>query len=130
MPFSITTETDNLIAIDASGEISADNVDEGIKKLMQLTEEHEDAAILIRLSHMELAPLHAIARDFARSPEYLELKGRAAKAAVLTDQDWIKRSASIEVAVMPRMDARVFDLSEEVDARVWLEQSKPAVENA
>jgi hypothetical protein len=130
MPFSITTEANELIAIDAQGELSLENIDEGIAKLMQLTEEREDAAILIRLSNMDLGSLYKLASKVARSPEYLELKGRAAKAAVLTDQDFIQRSAATEIAVMPRMDARVFDLANEVDALVWLDEKTPALEDA
>ena len=130
MPFSISTENDKLIAIDAQGVLSAENIEEGLERLLDLTQQHEDAGILIRMSHMDLGALMKVARDIARRPEYLELKGRAGRAAILTNQAWIRNSATIETSVMPRLDAKVFDLSEEVDARVWLDEKPELVDAA
>ena len=98
--------------------------------MLDLTQQHEDAGILIRMSHMDLGALMKVARDIARRPEYLESKGRAGRAAILTDQAWIRNSATIETSVMPRLDAKVFDLSEEVDARVWLDEKPELVDAA
>lgn len=127
MTYSIEAEHNRLITLDASGRLDPDSIAKGAAQLLEVTSEETPSCLLIRFQHMELGKLAAIASKWSRSREFLALQKRFEKVAVLTDQSWIRHSVIMQSAMLPETDAKAFDLGEEVDARMWLENAETAV---
>lgn len=126
MPYSIQTEADNTLSvIDAHGALDIDAVERDLSELIS-DENETPPALLLRLQHMDLSSLHQISTHFVRRPEFFSLQSLLTRVAVLTDQNWIKQSVKLNGAAVPGIQIEVFDLSDEVDARVWLEDAQTA----
>lgn len=125
MPYSIETEANTLTVIDAHGALDQDAVERDISELIS-EESHTPPTLLLRLQHMDLSSLHQIASHFVRRPEFFSLQSLLTRVAVLTDQNWIKQSVKLNGAAVPGLEIEVFDLADEVDARIWLEETETA----
>ncbi|MEE2921449.1 MAG: STAS/SEC14 domain-containing protein [Pseudomonadota bacterium] len=122
MPYTIQAETEILTTIDAQGELNPDAMPEAVDKLMETTSEDAPGGLLVRLQHMDLGSLHTVASDWSRKAEFFALQKRFGKVAVLTDQPWVRQSAKMQAVALPDTELKVYDLADEVDARVWLEK--------
>jgi hypothetical protein len=122
MPYSIQAETEILTTIDAQGELNPDAMPEAVDQLMETTSEDAPGGLLVRLQHMDLGSLHTVASDWSRKAEFFALQKRFGKVAVLTDQPWVRQSAKMQAVALPDTELKVYDLADEVDARVWLEK--------
>ncbi|WP_291075177.1 STAS/SEC14 domain-containing protein [Hyphomonas sp.] len=122
MPYTIQAETELLTTIDAQGELNPDAMPEAVDQLMETTSEDAPGGLLVRLQHMDLGSLHTVASDWSRKAEFFALQKRFGKVAVLTDQPWVRQSAKMQAVALPDTELKVYDLADEVDARVWLEK--------
>lgn len=122
MPYTIQAETEILTTIDAQGELNPDAMPEAVTQLMETTSEDAPGGLLVRLQHMDLGSLHTVASDWSRKAEFFALQKRFGKVAVLTDQPWVRQSAKMQAVALPDTELKVYDLADEVDARVWLEK--------
>lgn len=122
MPYTIQAETELLTTIDAQGELNPDAMPEAVTQLMETTSEDAPGGLLVRLQHMDLGSLHTVASDWSRKAEFFALQKRFGKVAVLTDQPWVRQSAKMQAVALPDTELKVYDLADEVDARVWLEK--------
>jgi hypothetical protein len=122
MPYTIQAETEILTTIDAQGELNPDAMPEAVDQLMETTSEDAPGGLLVRLQHMDLGSLHTVASDWSRKAEFFALQKRFGKVAVLTDQPWVRQSAKMQAVALPDTELKVYDLADEVDARVWLEK--------
>ena len=130
MPYSIQAETEILTTIDAQGELNPDAMPEAVDQLMETTSEDAPGGLLVRLQHMDLGSLHTVASDWSRKAEFFALQKRFGKVAVLTDQAWVRQSAKMQAVALPDTELKVYELADEADARVWLEQAKAETEMA
>ena len=129
MPYTLQAEPNDLISIDAHGELNPDAIQEGVDQIMEQTDAGNPGGLLVRLQHMDLGTFHDIASTWSRTAEFFALQKRFKSVAVLTDQPWIRQSAKMQAVTLPDTKLKVFDLAEEADARVWLEkqtESEPA----
>ena len=122
MPYTIQAETEILTTIDAQGELNPDAMPDAVDQLMETTSEDAPGGLLVRLQHMDLGSLHTVASDWSRKAEFFALQKRFGKVAVLTDQPWVRQSAKMQAVALPDTELKVYDLADEVDARVWLEK--------
>ena len=122
MPYTIQAETELLTTIDAQGELNPDAMPEAVDQLMETTSEDAPGGLLVRLQHMDLGSLHTVASDWSRKAEFFALQKRFGKVAVLTDQPWVRQSAKMQAVALADIELKVYDLADEVDARVWLEK--------
>ena len=122
MPYTIQAETEILTTLDAQGELNPDAMPEAVDQLMETTSEDAPGGLLVRLQHMDLGSLHTVASDWSRKAEFFALQKRFGKVAVLTDQPWVRQSAKMQAVALPDTELKVYDLADEVDARVWLEK--------
>ena len=58
--------------------------------------------------------------NFAKLPQLFRLVRSIDKAAVLTDQGWIKTVSELEGALIPGLEIKAFDLDEEDAALDYL----------
>ena len=124
MPYTIQAENTDLISIDAQGELNPDNIPEAVDQIMEQTSEEDPKSLLVRLQHMDLGPLHAVASTWSRKSEFFALQKRFSKVAVLTDQPWVRQSAKMQAVALPDTELKVYDLDAEADARIWLEKQE------
>ena len=130
MPYTLHAETNHLITIDALGELNPETMPDAVEQLMELTDPEHPGSLLVRLQHMDLGTLHRVASDWSRTAEFLALQKRFQKVAVLTDQAWVRQSARMQAVALPDTELKVYDLADEADARVWLEQISADTEPA
>ena len=130
MPYTIQAETNHLTTIDAQGELNPDSMPEAVDEIMEQTDAEDPGSLLVRLQHMDLGTLHNVASDWSRKAEFFALQKRFGKVAVLTDQAWVRQSAKMQAVALPDTELKVYELADEADARVWLEQAKAETEMA
>ena len=127
MTYTIEAEHNRLISLDASGRLEPDSIAKGAAQLLEVTSEETPTCLLVRFQHMELGKLASIASKWSRSREFLALQKRLAKVAVLSDQSWIRHSVVMQSATLQEIAVKPFDLDDEADARMWLENSEEAI---
>ena len=109
-----------IINIEADGEIDATAMEVGLNKLVEMCEDIEGGKLFYRITNFKMPTLAALGVEFMMMPKLFRLIGKVAKAAVLTDEDWIAKASIIEGALIPGLEIRAFDLEDEGAALAFL----------
>lgn len=110
----------NMVGIDLDGEIDATAMDVGLDALVEICADMKGGRMFYRITNFQMPTLNALAVEFRKMPQLLRLIWNIDKAAVLTDQGWIKTVSEIEGAVLPGIEIKAFDLDEEDEALAYL----------
>lgn len=109
-----------IIEIELKGEIDAAAMESGLNRLLDLCEDLENGKLFYRISDFKMPTLAALGVEFMMMPKLFRLIGKVDKAAVLTDESWIKTASVIEGALIPGLEIKAFDLDEDVAAMDYL----------
>ena len=71
-------------------------------------------------SQFNLPSLGAIAIEFSRLPAMLGLMKKFDRAAVLTDNTWLKTVSELEGIFFPGLEIKAFDREQKAEAEAWL----------
>ncbi|MEP1209435.1 MAG: STAS/SEC14 domain-containing protein [Rhizobiaceae bacterium] len=112
-----------VIQIELKGEIDAAAMESGLNRLLELCEGLENGKLFYRITNFKMPTLAALGVEFMMLPKLFQLIGKVDKAAVLTDESWIKTASVIEGALIPGLEIRTFDLDEEEAAEAFLKSA-------
>ena len=109
-----------VIQIELSGEIDAAGMENGLNKLLELCEDLENGKLFYQITDFKMPTLAALGVEFMMMPKLFTLISKVDKAAVLTDENWIKTASVIEGALIPGLEIKAFDLGEDDAAMEYL----------
>ena len=115
-----------VIHIELNGEVDAAAMESGLNRLCELCEDLHNGKLFYRITNFKMPTLAALGVEFMMMPKLFRLIGKVDKAAVLTDESWIKTASIIEGALIPGLEIRAFDLAHRDSAEDWLREVEPA----
>ena len=121
----ILAAPEGVVAMRAAGWVDAADVERGIAAVEQSLKSHARIAIYAEIDISGMTP-RALLKDVGYGlSKFSELR-RFWRAAVVTDQRWVRWIASVEGALFP-IEVRVFALAEKETAMAWASE-RPAPE--
>lgn len=114
---------DNRLDIALSGKLDSEAMRVALDALVSESEGIEHGRMLYRIEDFQIPTIAAIAVEFSRLPAMFRLVRQFDRAAVLADQDWLKKAGEIEGALIPGLEIKGFDLDERDEAERWLADS-------
>ncbi len=118
--FKVVKNGPNRIDVDFSGKLDSDDMDIALDELFNSATNIEHGCMLFRIQHYELPTLGAIGIELSRLPEAFRFIRKFDRAAVLTNENWVKKASEIEGAFIPGLEIKAFNLDEQTDAEKWL----------
>ena len=109
-----------VIQIELNGEIDAAGMESGLNKLVELCEDLDNGKLFYQITDFKMPTLAALGVEFMMMPKLFRLISKVDKAAVLTDENWIKTASVIEGALIPGLEIKAFDLGEDDAAMEYL----------
>lgn len=122
--FTVTPNGENRVDIELNGSIDADIMKTALDELAKHSENVSNGKMLYTVTDFHWPSLGAIGVEFSRFPSLFKLAFRFKKAAVVTDEKWIKTISEFKGIVIPSMEIKAFSLEQKDEAEAWLEQDK------
>ncbi|MFN3164778.1 MAG: STAS/SEC14 domain-containing protein [Pseudohongiellaceae bacterium] len=116
----ITAVNPERIDLDFSGQIDSEEMSRVLDELVELSANFNNGKMLYRIGEFRLPTMGAIGVEFSRMPKLFRMLGRFSKCAVVCDQKWLQNVAELEGKVIPGLEIKAFDHSEEAAAEAWL----------
>ncbi|PWQ98054.1 STAS/SEC14 domain-containing protein [Leucothrix pacifica] len=126
--FTVTPNGDNRVDIELNGDIDADIMRQALDDLAEHSANISGGKMLYTVKDFHWPSLGAIGVEFSRLPSLFSLAFKFKKAAVVTDEKWIKTVSGFKGVVIPGMEIKAFSLDQVAEAEAWLAQEK--IENA
>ena len=118
--FKVTRNGDNRLDIELSGKLDAEQMVVALDELVEKSQGIEKGRMLYEVIDFHLPSLGAIAIEFSRLPSMFGLMKKFERAAVLTDEGWLKTANKIEGALIPGLEIKTFDRNQKEEAEAWL----------
>ncbi len=118
--FKVVKNGTDRIDIDFSGKLDRDEMKIALDELFNSAEGIEHGRMLFRIEHYDLPTLGAIGVELSRLPEAFRFIRKFDRTAVLAHENWVKKVSEIEGTLIPGLEIKAFDLSEEAEAENWL----------
>lgn len=118
--FNVEKTAPDMVQIEISGKLSADQMAQGLDALLPITKDMEDGKMLALYHDIEMPEMGAIFEEMKRLPQLFGVIGKVKKVAVLSDQKWIRDMAQLEGMVMPGTTIRGFEISDTTGANAFL----------
>ncbi|MEL6550534.1 MAG: STAS/SEC14 domain-containing protein [Pseudomonadota bacterium] len=126
----VTKTAQNRIDLTIEGQVDSAGMTEGLNALLEAAEGMEEGRMLYRITGFAVPTPGAFAVEFGYMPKLFGLIGKIRRAAVVSDQAWIRTAAEIEGAIIPGLAIRAFEHGQEAAAEAWLaEDGGDASEN-
>ncbi|WP_168014793.1 STAS/SEC14 domain-containing protein [Halomonas salinarum] len=126
----LPSEASHVVALRASGRVSADDLQEAIDAIEALKKTHERVSLYAEIDEMRWMTLSAIMRDLGYGLTQIGDLEHYHRAALVTDHDWLRPLVSIENQLFKPLEVRVFDTHHKDEAKEWVRQLPTAPENA
>jgi len=122
--FTVTPNGDNRVDIELNGDIDADIMRQALDDLAEHSANISGGKMLYTVKDFHWPSLGAIGVEFSRLPSLFSLAFKFKKAAVVTDEKWIKTVSGFKGVVIPGMEIKAFSLDQVAEAEAWLAQEK------
>ena len=118
--FTVKRNGENRLDIVLSGKLHIKEMKTAINELLEASEGIENGVMLYEIIDFRLPSLGAIAVEFSRLPSMTGLLHQFDRAAVLTDNKWLKMISRIESALYPGIEIKPFNRDQKAEAEEWL----------
>jgi hypothetical protein len=118
--FRIEQKGKNRLDIVLSGKLETEAMKAALDELLIKSENIEGGKMLYEIVDFNLPSLGAIAIEFSRLPSMFGLLGRFERAAILTDEIWLKKLSEFEGALLPGLQIKAFNRDQKEEAEAWL----------
>ncbi len=118
--FKVIKIGDNRIDVEICGKLDKDEMSVALNELFASAKDIEHGHMLFRIKNYSLPTLGAMGVEFSRFPEAFRFIKKFDRAAVLADENWVRKASEIEGAFIPGLKIKAFDLSHEPAAENWL----------
>lgn len=102
-----------------SGTLTGEDYDRCIAEIEARLAEYRRIAVLADLSAMDGMTVEAMGKDLRYALSKLGEYSRFARAAVVTDQEWLGRISELAGHVLPATEVRAFTANDAVAALEW-----------
>ncbi len=120
--FKVTKTGDNRLDIEMSGKLDTQSMKTALDELTAAAEGIKNGKMLYDIVDYHLPSLGAIWLELSRLPALIGLMNQFDRAAVLTDEAWLKMASEIEGAFYPGLEIKAFRREQREAAEAWLEQ--------
>ncbi len=120
--FKITQNGINRIDIELSGKLDSEEMKVALDELEEKSKNIDQGKMMYDVIDFHLPSLGAIALEFSRLPAMFGLIRKFSKAAVLTDETWIKKVSELEGALIPGLEIKGFSRGQKQAAETWLSE--------
>ncbi|QPH53144.1 STAS/SEC14 domain-containing protein [Pontivivens ytuae] len=121
--FEIAPVEGGVVELTVTGRIDADSMRDGLNALWGALEPVESARLLLLYNDWELPTAGALAVEFGQLGRAFSILAKVDRAALVSNQDWLRRVAEIESALIPGLEIRTYVPEDEAAARAWLAES-------
>lgn len=118
---SISKPSQYQLDIELSGPVDTENMRAALDRVVTYAQGMLHGRMLYKVSDFEMPSLGALAVEFQMLPKLFGVVGRFEKCAVVSDADWIRRSAEIKGAVIPSLQIKSFPMDAADQAQDWLD---------
>ena len=119
-----TPNGDNRLDIELNGDIDADIMKQALDDLAEHSANIKDGKMLYTVTDFHWPSLGAMGVEFSRLPSMFGLAFKFKRAAVMTDEKWIKTISEFKGVVIPGIEIKAFSMDQKAEAEMWLGQDK------
>ena len=119
--FKVTANGINRLDLELSGKLSAEEMKVALTELVSKSKDIENGKILYDVIDFHLPSLGAIAIELSQLPVMFGLIHKFDRAAVLTDQNWLKKISELKGALFSGLEIKAFERNQREDAEAWLD---------
>jgi len=112
---------DNILAYRVDGELNAADIDRVVAALDEKLRDHEMLRVYAEIHQLSGITLQAVWREIEVSLTRLSVISRVERAALVSDQEWLRRIAAAPNPFLRGMEVRAFSLSEQHLAQGWIQ---------
>ncbi|WP_075997616.1 STAS/SEC14 domain-containing protein [Salaquimonas pukyongi] len=117
----INREADTLFTIQVNGQVTAEEMDAELDRLIELSKDIKGGRLLYDIREFEMPSIGAVMVELRKLPNLFGLLSRFDKAAVLAEEPWMRAMAEWEGVLIPGFEIKSFAHKDEKEARAWLE---------
>ncbi len=118
--YKVHTPVDGILCLDLSGRLDAAQIRGALEELMHRAGDGTAARLMMRFEEVKAPTLGAVAPEVRRLPELARFLRRIRRAAIISDQDWIREQARAQAALMPDIKIRSFRPAQDSEAEAFL----------
>jgi hypothetical protein len=118
---------EHVVALRVSGRVDKDDIERGIAAVEAALAQQGRIALYAEVTMSGMTP-DAFTRDLGYGIGKLRELHRFARAAVVTEQEWVGRIARVQGRILPQIEVRTFAPAERDEALAWASQPVTAVE--
>ncbi|GAB6261950.1 STAS/SEC14 domain-containing protein [Photobacterium sp. 53610] len=119
--FSVEKVGNDRLDIAMSGKLDSQTMGLALDELLDKSAEIEHGKMLFDVVDYHLPSLGAIGVELSRIPAMMGFIRKFDRAAVLSDQNWVKKISELEGTLMPGLTIKAFSRDQREDAVTWLE---------
>jgi len=123
--FQVSRVSDNRIDIMMGGKLDADHMRVALDDLLNESQGIENGLMLFDVVDYHLPSLGAILIELSRLPEMFRWIKRFHRAAVLADENWLRKIGEFKGDFLPGLEIKVFTRGQREEAVLWLEHVPP-----
>ena len=120
--FKIERFSEDRLDIEMNGKLDSEEMAKALDELVEKSEGIENGKMLYDVIDYQLPSIGAITLEFSRLPQMFGLIKRFRRAAVLSDNTWLKAISELEGKLMPMLEIKAFGREEKAAAVQWLEK--------
>ncbi|MBN2705349.1 MAG: STAS/SEC14 domain-containing protein [Deltaproteobacteria bacterium] len=119
--FKVERVNNRRLDVKISGKIDAEQMKVALEELLGQSEDIRNGTMLYEVVDFHFPSLAAITIELSRLPELFGLRNRFDRAAVLTDENWIKKASEIKGWLLyPGLEIKAFTHAQKAEAEAWL----------
>ena len=122
--FEIERRGEQRLDIVMEGRLDSEGMRKALDELVEKCAGISDGKMLFDVVDYQLPTMSAITIEFARLPKMLGLIRGFSKAAVLTDEAWLKAISELEGKLIPGLQIKAFERSQKAAAEQWLDDDE------
>ncbi|TVZ42041.1 SpoIIAA-like protein [Alteromonadaceae bacterium 2753L.S.0a.02] len=114
---------DDRLDIAMSGKLDSDGMRVALDTLVESAEGIENGGMLFEVIEYNLPSLGAVAVELSRFPQMLRFIRKFKRAAVLSDETWLKTISEWEGKLIPGLTIKAFNRTDKIAAIAWLQRN-------
>ena len=114
---------DGIVTVTFRETVTVDEVLQAVEDVNRATEDQASTRLLLVFDDPRLPPLLAMKERLRHSQHIRPLIGRTDRAAVLTDQFWVRTASRAQAMLVAKIATRDFPMSRRDDALAFLRQA-------
>ncbi|HLA29596.1 MAG TPA: STAS/SEC14 domain-containing protein [Pseudomonas sp.] len=119
--FQVMRNGENRVDVEFAGKIDSNGMKIAIDELRLKSEGIEHGRMLYRVGDFSLPTLGAIAVELSHIPQLFRVARHFDRMAVVAGKGWVRKTSEVEGALIPGLQIKSFDLSQEAEAEAWLQ---------